>query len=238
MKNAILVSILLFSLTVFAQKNNSTLATKIRPGIMWFYTGFTPVDSVWKPKFDRLIFDIKYNGLVNFAKPKTFNTKWNSIGFNTQFIFDIPMDRRFSSFGVGIGYEFSKFIHNQAVLPFDGSKYDFMDTSYFDKSILRTHTFFVPIEFRFRTQGWKHFKFHIGSNVGYRFGNNKTYDNGTKNRIRTGKMHNFEWLYLDVHARMGIRNWAVIASMNMLPIFKKTPQNHFPISLGISISLF
>lgn len=225
--------------SVFAQKRDSLIATKIRPGLFWFFTGLKPSPGIWLPRYDRLMVDIKYNDLVSPTNLKLFNTNWKSIGFNTQFVFDIPMNKHNTAgFGVGFGYQFSKFIHNKAVLPFSGARYDFTDTNYFDKSILRTHTFFVPVEFRFRTKGWQHFKVHLGSNIGVRYGNNKTYQSSTITKLKTGNMSNFEWLYLDVHTRIGIRNWALLASVDMLPIFKKTNIQRFPISLGVTISLF
>lgn len=221
----------------FGQKRDSLIATKHRPGIFWFYTGMKPANHVWAPRYDRWMFDVKYNDLVNKDQIKLFNTKAASIGFNTQFIFDIPMNRNnTAAFGIGLGYEFSKFVHNSILAPVSSGHFDF--SSSMDKSILRTHTFFVPVELRFRTKGWQHFKFHIGSNVGFRFGNNKEYLNNEVYRVRTNQMDNFEHLYLDAHIRMGIRNIAIIASTNLLPIFKGNDQKIFPVSLGLTISLF
>lgn len=230
---------LAISFSVFSQHRDSLIATKIRPGIFWFFTGLKPSPGIWLPRYDRLMIDIKYNDLVNPSNIKLFNTNWKSIGFNTQFVFDIPMNKHNTAgFGIGFGYQFSKYVHNKAVLPFSGNKYDFQDSSYFKKSILRAHTFFVPVEFRFRTKGWQHFKVHLGSNIGYRFGNNKVYQGNTTTKIRTGKMSNFEWAYLDVHARIGIRNWALLVAVDMLPIFRQTTVKSFPVSLGITLSLF
>lgn len=239
-----IVSVFLFMTCfspLFAQKKDTLIATKIRPGIMWFYTGLKPSNGVWLPRYDRFMVDIKYNDLVNPQAIKMFNTNWKSIGFNTQFVFDIPMNRyNTSGFGIGFGYQFSKFVHNRILFSSSDGLYDFTDALLinFDKSILRTHTFFVPVEFRFRTKGWQHFKVHIGSNIGYRYGNNKLYVGSTTTRTRTGKMSNFEWLYLDAHIRMGIRNFAIIASTDLLPIFKKTDVKQVPVSLGVTVSLF
>lgn len=238
-KQLVFYVLIFISVHLSAQKKEVETATKYRPGIMWFFTGLEPSSKIWAPRFDRLMIDIKYNDLIHPSSIKLFNTKGSSIGFNTQFVFDIPMNfRNTAAFGIGIGYEFSKFVHNKAILPFNGNQFDFSDSVSSDKSILRTHTFFVPVELRFRTKGWQHFKFHIGSNIGYRFGNNKTYQDDAVNRIRTGKMNNFEWLYLDVHARVGIRNWALLISANMLPVFRKTGIKTIPVSLGITISLY
>lgn len=234
-----LLILLAISGSVFSQKRDSLIATKIRPGLFWFFTGLKPSPGIWLPRYDRFMVDIKYNDLVHPDNLKLFNTNWKSIGFNTQFVFDIPMNKHNTAgFGIGFGYQFSKFIHNKAVASFSEKNYDFKDTSYFDKSILRTHAFFIPVEFRFRTKGWQHFKVHLGSNIGYRYGNNKVYQASTVTKTRTGKMSNFQWLYLDVHARIGIRNWALLVSADMFPIFQKTPAKTIPISLGFTVSLF
>ncbi len=239
-----LIFVFLFSLffifpNAFGQKRDTLIASKIKPSLFWHYTGIRPTNNVWVPRYDRLMIDIKYNDLVNPAAIHIFNNRWNSIGFNTQFVFDIPMNtRNTAGFGIGIGYQFSKFVHNTSVQPITGRNYDFVDSVYFDRSILRTHAFFIPVEFRFRTKGLQHFKFHIGTNIGYRYGNNKIYQGDTRTRTRTGKMGNFQWLYLDVHARLGIRNVAIIVSADMFPIFSKTTTKTIPISLGVTLSLF
>lgn len=242
LKHLLLLICFVGTIPVFAQSKVDTTGLPInyRPGIFWYFTGLTPPKKAWKPRYDRLIFDIKYNDLVNPSDIHLFNTKWNSIGFNMQFIFDIRLAKNNTvSLGLGIGYEFDKYVHNKELASIGYRKYDFATpTTNFDKAILRTNTFFIPVELRFRTKGYQHFKFQIGSNIGYRFGNNKVYSDDLTTRLRTGKMKNFEWLLVDAHVRMGIRNWAIIASTNLLPIFRKTDVKSVPISLGLSISLF
>lgn len=236
----LLIIILPFT-TAFAQQHSDStvdVRTKERPGIFWYYSGLDLSENPKVPKYDRFIFDIKYNDLANFSPIKLFNTNWRSIGFNTQFVFDIPMNKANTvSFGIGIGYEFGKYQHENLIVRDAKQHFFFADSLSDEKKILRTHTFFVPVEFRFRTKGYQHFKFHIGSNIGYRFGNDKRYFGETTIKTKTGGMANFEWLYLDLHARIGIRNWAVIVSANLLPIFRNTTIKTYPVSLGISISL-
>lgn len=234
-----LFSLFFIFTTAFGQKRDTLIASKFKPPLFWHFTGMKPSNGVWVPRYDRLMFDIKYNDFVNPTSIHVFNTKWSSIGFGTQFVFDIPMNpNNTAGFGIGIGYHFSKFVHGKSVLPIAGRNYDFVDSGNFDKSIMRTHAFFIPVEFRFRTKGIQHFKFHIGSNIGYRYGNNKIYQGEATTKTKTGKMGNFQWLYLDVHVRLGIRNVALIASADMFPIFSKTTTKYVPISLGITLSLF
>lgn len=238
-KTFVLLLVIIFCGSVFSQQRDSILATKYRPGVFGFFSGLALPNRPWIQRYDRFIVDVKYNDLVNLSNFKMFNDKWSSIGFNFQFLADIPMtDSGTVSFGIGLGYEFRKFVHNRDLLTFTGKSFDFSNTSSFDKSILRTNAFFIPVELRFRTKGREHFKFHIGSNIGYRFGSNKDYIGDTTIRTQTKKMDNFEWLYVDVHARIGMRNWAVLIAADMLPVFRKTTVKTYPISLGLSISLF
>lgn len=239
-KRNLFVGLLLFSLfcnTSFSQERDSLLASKYRPGIFGFFTGWKLSNRPWIARHDRFVLDIKYCDLATLPKLKAFNNKWNSVGVNVQFMADIPMSNSGTvAFGIGLGYGFDKFVHNTDLKESEANNYYFSDITSFDKSILRTHTFMVPVEFRFRTKGRKHFKFHLGSSVGYRFGNNKDYTSQSTLRTKTKTMNNFEWLYLDVHARMGMRNWAIFVSANMLPILRKT--KIYPVNIGISISLF
>lgn len=224
----------------FSQERDSLIASKYRPGFFTgFFTGLVLPYKPWIPRHDRFIIDIKYNDLTQSPDLKVFNTKWNSIGVDIQWMFDLPMDSKgISSFGIGVGYDFGKFVYNRDLVVSEGNQYDFTDSFNADKAILRTHTFFVPVEFRIRSLGRKYFNFHIGSNVGYRFGNNKEYIDNVTIKTKTKGMSNFENLYVDVHARIGYKSWAVIVAANMLPIFRNTTDKTYPISLGLSISLF
>lgn len=241
----ILLLLIVFSLPQLGisqqqEDNNLQKRTEFIPGIFWNFTGLNLPKRSWSPKYNRFIIDVKYHDLATTNPTKIFNTDWKSIGFNTQFIFDIPWNKSNTvGLGIGIGYEFGKYYHQLAIKN-TMNIYDFINeaSSQVNKRILRTHTFFIPIEMRFRTKGYRHFKFHIGSNIGYRFGNEKVNVGNETSRIKTGGMDNFEWLMLDLHARIGIRNWGIIVSTNMLPIFRKTSVKTYPISLGISISLF
>lgn len=219
--------------------------SRFRPGSMWFMTGFRPAAPEKVRKYDRLIFDITYNDWT--GDRDLFQVKWNSIGFNTSWMFDIPLAKKnVVALGIGPSYGYQRFVHNE-VLAFDSA---FTYTQFSNNWTLqndwqeafRVHEFSLPVELRFRTKGWKHFKFHVGGKIGYR-----------TNVIRVGKYNDGEQEYevkykslpdvnhlsYSAHMRIGMRNWALFASYNFSPLFKSNQSIQlYPVQMGFSISLF
>lgn len=241
MKRSLIVLFVVFlSLgNLFSQERDSILASKHRPGFFSFFTGAVLPYKPWIPRHDRLMIDIKYGDLINTADKKFFRDRWSSIGVNLQMMGDLPIDNKgIVSFGFGIGYGFGKFDHNQDIEYVDVNKFEFTGPTYAERAILRTHTFYVPIEFRFRTPGKNYFNFHIGSSIGYRFGNNSTYFQDVRIRKHTKDIQNFENIHVDAHLRIGYKGWMFFTSVDLLPILRNTSVPYYPVSLGLTISLF
>lgn len=220
--------------------------SRFRPGSMWFYTGLRPATPEKVRKYDRLIFDLTYNDWTGDRDP--FNVKWNSIGFNTNLMFDIPIAKKnLVSFGIGAAYGFENFVHNEVVAnDTTGNNYtlfsDQLTLSNDWTTSFSAHNFSVPIEFRFRTKGWKHFKVHIGGRVGYRANviHRSKFDDGEeKYVVRYKTLNDVNHLVYSAHVRIGIRNWALYGSYTFSPLFKsKESIQLYPLQFGLSVSLF
>lgn len=230
----------------YAQKPDSSLISRHRPGLFWFYSGLRPNKQADVHKYERLMVDVFYCDW-NTQKVKPFQSHWSSIGWNVQSLFDIQLTSNHQvSLGLGLGYEHTRLQSNFVLERIESSKStelsDFLPVLQFEKSVFKTNKLFVPIELRFRTSGWKHFKFVIGGRFGYQFSNSTMlqYTNGEAEiRQTTVGFYDFRRISLSTHVRIGIRNWAITGSYNLTPYFKSaesTKINGF--QLGCSVSLF
>lgn len=237
------------SLNAFSQYDGfgADEISRFRAGSMWFFTGFRPAKSEKDRKYDRLIFDLTYNDWVGDLDP--FKNKWNSIGLNTSFMFDIPITKGNTvSFGTGLSH--SLFRINSPGIIFAPDSNENYTTLQFEISNNNTpperflcgNSLSVPLEFRFRSKGWKHFKFHLGAKVGYQLNlYSRTVSDGTNGKVIL-KDHNFadvQRLIYSAHFRIGIRNWALFGSYNLNGFFSddNSPELNL-VQMGLSISLF
>jgi hypothetical protein len=212
---------------------------------MWFYTGFRPATPEKVRKYDRLMFDVTYNTFTGALKP--FKNNWNSIGFNTNLMFDIPITKGNTvSFGVGLTHSLFKVETSGKAFNADTS-YTFTELSTYqpfaeESRYLIGNSFAVPMEFRFRTKGWKHFKVHIGGRIGYQSNLYSKTINHFQNGKQVFKDHSFidvNPLIYSAHVRFGIRNWAVYGSYNLNSLFKNASSVQLNLfQVGLSVSLF
>lgn len=221
--------------------------SRFRAGSMWFFTGFRPAIPEKVRKYDRLIFDLTYNDWVGDLEP--FKNKWNSIGLNTSLMFDIPLTKGNTiSFGTGLSHSLFRINTEDHIFSPDSTE---TYTEHFDvttnnpllkNSFLCGNNISIPIEFRFRTKGWKHFKFHLGGKVGYQLNMySRAVSEGQNGRMIL-KDHNFadvQRLIYSAHFRVGIRNWALFGSYNLNGLFSNNNSPNLNLlQMGLSISLF
>lgn len=245
---SILIGIILIISTSLANaqfNGEKDTMSRYRPGLMWFFSGFSAPKQGKLRKYDRLIVDLVYNDWM--GDRKLFQNTWESIGVNTSLMFDIPLvEGNKMSLGVGLSYQLMNIRHDNNLIRVDSTEttqwLNKQPTDNFAKNKLVGNSFAIPVEFRFRTKGWRHFKFHVGGKIGIMANlYSKSVVGKGQNRIVT-KNHNFfdkQRLLYSVHARVGIRNWAFFASYNFNPIFKNKQSirlNHW--QFGLSISLF
>lgn len=220
--------------------------SRFRPGAFWMYTGIRPAKPGKPEKYDRLIVDLTYNDWI--GERNLFTNHWASIGVNTSFIFDIPLTKKVNkvSFGIGVSHEYTNIRHNaNLIIDEVANTTTYMDkqaTDWFKRSALSGHSFSVPIEFRFRTKGWQHFKFHIGGKVGYQV-NSLSKSVGKINDYKVvSKQHGFpddSKLIYSAHIRIGVRNWALFASYSFNPLFTSSQSTRLNrVQMGLSLSLF
>ncbi|OFZ41631.1 MAG: hypothetical protein A3D92_10995 [Bacteroidetes bacterium RIFCSPHIGHO2_02_FULL_44_7] len=220
--------------------------SRFRPGAFWMYTGIRPAKLETPAKYDRLIVDLTYNDWI--GDRDLFKNHWASMGVNTNFIFDIPLTKKVNkvSFGIGISHEYTSIRHNAKLVIDNVAKtttYMPKDSSdLFRRSSLSGHSFSVPIEFRFRTKHWKHFKFHIGGKVGYQVSSLSKYVSKIDGHKVVNKQHGFpddSKLIYSAHIRIGVRNWALFASYSFNPLFTSAQSTRLNrVQMGLSLSLF
>lgn len=242
------ISIICFSLLVSVvhaqpQGKDSSLVSHHRPGLLWFCTGWVPAREGKLRKYDRLILDITYNQLLTAGAVK--QNPWRSVGCNVNTMWDIPMTNGNKvSFGVGLTYKFQKSSPKGLFLKDSSNSYThyFADTNYSDyrKNTFGNHILAVPIEFRFRTPKWQHFKVHVGGSIGYRLRTfQKLWTAGEKGVLREKNFPDVNGLVYGVHMRVGIRNWSLFADYTLAPQFKTDKSSKTNVlAFGISVSLF
>ena len=241
MKYLLFLGLFLFSCVIQAQKNDSQLISRQRPGLFWYFDGLRPTKSADNHKFDRLIFDLTYSDWLGDLKP--FQNRWNSIGFNTNFMKDIKFkELRFFSLGMGVGYGFStissdqRFMDNKQIV----EMINLEKSGVFDYATIHAHRFYVPFELRFYTKNWNRFKFVIGGSAGLLTGFNQTLigRDGLKQE-KSNLKSNVQVLNYGIHCRFGLRNIAFFGSYQINSLFRErgNPNIH-PLQLGLSLSLF
>jgi hypothetical protein len=246
LKSNILIISCLSCFSVFGKSlNDSTLISRFRPGFMWFYTGIRPAETEKVRKYDRLIFDVTYSSFSGGIE--SFKNKGLSLGLNTSLLFDIPITKGNTiSIGTGISHSFFQVGHDNLFLSNvkEGTTvYQLKDSlDAFKRSSLGGNIFSIPLELRFRAKNWQHVKFHLGGKIGYQANLYSKYiiqSADIDKRIKSYYFPDVNRLVYSVHARIGIRNWALFGSYSMNKVFsnsKSTPINL--LQVGLSISLF
>lgn len=236
-----------FALQASAQYNGKgdKEISRYRPGAFWFFTGWRPSKAAKLNKYDRLITEVTFNDWV--GDRDLFKNHWASFGLNTNFMFDIPLAKGNKvSLGIGIAHQFTTIRHNNhlEVDPIAKTTIfrpkDSLDV--FSRSSLVGNSFSIPIEFRFRNEGWKHFKVHIGGKIGYQAQLSSKYVtkmNGHKQVVRDNGFYDANKLIYSAHVRIGMRNWAVFASYNFNTLFSNKNSTQLnAVQMGLSISWF
>ena len=241
-----LITVFFFSVfSAYSLPEDSTLISRHRPGIFWYFNGLKPAKSSKIRKYDRLIFDAAFNSWK--GDQAAFSNRWNSIGLTTNLLFDIPLDAN-NQFSIGTGISHSWF--NVAFDPnfkfYTYSNQTFLgnapSTEHFNEQHLSGHSLSIPLEIRFRTKGWKHFKVHIGGKIGYQLTIYATSVRNEENGQYIEKNYNFgdiNRLIYSVHTRIGIRNWSLFANYQLNPLFAHSSSVKLNVfQLGLSLSLF
>lgn len=249
MKQVVISSLVFLCLSFVSNaqydSKGDSIRSRFRPGAMWYFTGWRPAKLERVRKYDRLIFDIAYNDWI--GDKDLFKNHWASIGFNTNFMADIPLTKGNTvSIGVGLAHSYSVIRHNGHLIGNDSTGITTwspkLPTDNFRKSIFGGHSFSIPLELRFHKESWKHFKLHLGGKIGYQTSLYSKYVTNNWLDREVSKNYNFpdqNNLIYSAHVRLGFRNWALFGSYNFNKIFSDPSSvqlNH--VQMGLSISLF
>lgn len=241
------LSILTFQVSAQDPSPQPDLISRFRPGVMWFFTGYRPAQTEKVRKYDRLIFDLTYNDWMGDRQP--FHNKWNSIGFNTSLMFDIPITKG-NTMSLGLGISHSLYRINYSYLQFqidqNTSTTTLNDIQTFapdlDKHAFCGNSLSVPVELRFRTPKWQHFKVHLGAKVGYNFTNytKEVFEtNSGKVIVKTNNFPDVSRFMYGAHVRVGFRNFALFGAYQFSPVFSNSASTQLHVlQMGLSISLF
>lgn len=213
-----------------------------RPGMFWYFNGWRKPASAELRKYDRLIFDIGMSSAIKNGSLLTDIPARPSFGVNL--LFDVKTEKmKRISFGWGLGYSFQE-VNTTSFLNANANHIYLnpQNTAWnFDNSALQMNRFYIPLEFRFRTKGWKHFKFVLGVNLGFQTSPKKAFyrkENGEHQSLLENLQEFNRWTY-GVHFRMGTKSLALYGSYQFSNLFRANQNMNFhPFQLGLSISLF
>lgn len=247
MRISLLICCVLYFTSIQSQylEKEEGLVSRFRPGIGWYYSGLKPYEEEKLRKYDRLILDVVYNDWS--GEESLFESPWNSLGFNVSFLFDKVISSK-NTFSIGYGLAFSHYnnkTQKDFVRNFDQGSTSLEDFDPAVEIIRNKYTanyIELPLEFRFRTKGRKHFKFLIGGKIGYQlnsFTKQLTEQGGFILKTRNYSFPDNQRLRYGATVRIGIRNYALFASYYFSSLFKDNESIElYPFSLGISFSLF
>ena len=246
MKNTfLLLMILCFTLPSFGQTSDNKLISRYKPGIGWYYSGIQPYEEGKLRKYDRLVVDIVYSDWT--GDRDAFQSPWTSIGFNAALLFDKVITKE-NTFSIGWGLGFSH-TNNRTKQLFQSNteagntqSVDLESNSTISRAKFSANYIELPIELRFRTKGYQHFKFMLGGKIGYQLNAYTKTTQEINNQRYSVKAYNFpdnNPLRYGVTARIGIRNWALYGAYYFSPLFTNRESIQLtPLELGVSISLF
>lgn len=243
MKSVLTSILLLSSFSALAQwgYKDEKIASRFKPGILWYNTGWKPGKEDKSRKYDRLIVDAVY------TLPQGTNirpTTAGSFGWNLNTMWDVPITKGNTfSFGWGLSYRHTRVGYitwlNQD-LNLSTSRFETDSIMNADKQVIGSHTIAIPLELRFRAAKWKHVKFHLGGYFGYQMQTyNKMWLNDNQIVAKDKQLTDANpWVY-GVHARLGFRNFALFGDYRLSKYFVSSgssPLNF--LSFGLSVSLF
>lgn len=240
----LLIVFLLISFQGLAQPQgkDSSLVSGHRPGIFWYNTGWRPAKPGKLRKYDRLIIDVTYNQLMRSGSIKS--NPWRSFGCNINTMWDIPITNGNTvSLGIGLAYKYQK-TGPKGLFFADSSNsftHYYADSSYsnYRKNTFGNHILALPVEFRFRSPKWQHFKMHIGGSIGYRLQTFQKVWPEHKHAVKDRTLPDVNRLVYGVHMRIGIRNWALFADYTLAPQFRSSKSDKInALAFGVSLSIF
>jgi hypothetical protein len=239
----IVVIFLFFICGSIEAQQDPELISRHRPGFLWYFTGFRPLQDADNRKYDRWIIDVTYNDWLGAVSP--FENRWNSLGVNTNFMFDVRSKKNQAlSFGWGFAYSYASIVTDKKFLIASDNSVSIspkLNTDFYTINTIHAHRFYIPLELRIASKKWSRFKFIIGANVGIQPFLNQVFltkSEGEKEYF-TNVLSDRNLLSYGVHFRAGTRSVALFGSYQFNTLFKtRESVKLHPFQFGLSISLF
>ena len=206
------------------------------------FHGLTARPDSTSGKRDRILLDIHSNDWV--GNRDGVSTGWRSIGFNWNFLFDQPLNRK-STLAIASGLRFGKtVVHHQGLFYYDFTS----NNTYLDNpiglSFNRTRQRFiqsfldVPLELRLRGEGKKSFRLTIGGSAGLRLNSYERWRVGSE-KFRYYNHPNLMVWRAGAHTRIGYGRWNFYGAYYFTPMFNKSNSDNLNVwQAGISFSFF
>jgi hypothetical protein len=195
-----------------------------RPGLFWYYSGLRPFNDIDRKKYDRVIVDLTYNDWIGENGP--FQNNWNSIGFSASINKDIQLkSTERVSFGIGFGYAY---LNHKTPRVFYLTSFDAVQAAISPpsdsvlSSFLTVHQFYVPLELRLRSIGWKHKKLIIGARLGIQPRMNFSSYRKFEAEVSYSEVKlrdEYNWFYVSTYVRLGFRNWSLFFCISAIDTF-------------------
>lgn len=215
--------------------------SRFRPGAGWYLKGVRPPDSGKVNKYDRWMVDLTYDSWLSDGD--LFQAHPSSIGFAVNTLFEKPLTAKNSiALGYGLQYKLTSIRHDRELESFATFSKLGEELSGAVTGRFRCHRLAVPLELRFRSQAWRHFKWHLGGSFGYSFQahNQLRYDFvGGKKVVKDYFIPDFNPWQGEIHVRLGIRNYGLIAGYCFTKVFQSNQSSSLNlVRMGLTISLF
>ena len=201
-----------------------------------------PKDTYVPRKSDRLFIEPVLNNWLEV--PDGIEVRTYSLGFDISYLWDIRFGTSNFSFAPGVGFSSHNVHHNGQFLEVDSAGSSFTDlqpfpSSYsYKKNKLSMNYLEVPLELRFRTNGYNPFRLTAGFKIGV------LVDAHTKTKDDDGT-HKFKPLpntlpyRYGVFGRIGYSWFNIVGFYSLTNVFEDGKGVELtPISLGISITPF
>lgn len=242
----LLILCLACSVSAFAQYDGKEkdVASRHRPGLLWYNTGWRPAETGKARKYDRLMADLSFNSWMTGAK--FVPVQANSIGYRIHLMHERPLtEDNGMSLAYGLSYRFQRISLN-GYLQRDTMNKSTQIQSYMtgqeplERSFFGSHALAIPFEVRFRNRRWKQFKLHLGAYAGYSLQNfTKVRYPGADRSVKNMDFFDDTKFIYGFHLRAGIRNWAVFVDYAPAPQFSsKLSTKLHAVSAGITLSVF
>jgi len=188
-------------------------------------SGQNTKDSIppWDNRYleDQFYIGVGYN--ILFSTPDGVGQRNFSYNLQAGFIKDIPLNqRRNFGLGLGLGYAANSYYTNMgAAQGVDGTQYQILADTDFNRSKFETHSIEVPFEIRWRTStadDYSFWRIYAGVKLGYVFsGRSKSVTDDGNDSFSNDDIQAFQY---GLMLNFGFNTWNIHAYYNLNPLLE------------------